>query len=250
MNSYERNTGMVVCIIGVIVVGAILVGAFSYFGPAWSWGPTDTVYYSFDSLVGSASGTVNLDIDIEAGSVKIDFEDNTTLLYRVDVGVSNRTVQETGAPSVSFSSNTITLDYTALEANVTLGSGLNYTLNVVAGAGLIDCDVIHGAHVGDVSLTTTTGSIEFLMGSGVSVFGSPDFAFESTAGLVDLIINLPVGIGGSIEGAVAFGTVDIDAPGWTEVTSNHYESSDYDTADQKITVVAQSNTGTIEAHIS
>jgi hypothetical protein len=236
--------------IGVIVVGAILVGAFSYYGPGWSWGPSETVYYSFDSLVGSTTGTVNLDVYVEAGSVKIGFEDNTTLLYRIEFGVSNRTVQETSAPTVTFSSNTITLDYTALEANITLGSAMNYTLNVVAGGGLIDCDVIQGAHVGDVSLTAMSGSIDFLMGSGVSVFGSPDFAFESTTGEVNLIITLPVGIGGSIEGAVAFGTVDIDAPGWTEVPSSHYESSDYDTADQKVTVVAQSDTGTIEAHIS
>ena len=234
----------------MIVVGSVLVGAFSYFGPAWSWGLSDRVYYSFDSLVGSATGTINLDVDIEAGSVEIEFEDNATLLYKIEVGVISRTVQETGAPTVTFSSNTIALDYTALEANITLGSALNYTLNVIAGAGLIDCDVTQGAHIGDVSLTTTTGSIESLMGSGLSISGSPDFAFESTAGLVDLIINLPVGIGGSIEGAVAFGTVDIDAPGWTEVTSNHYESNDYDTAEQKVTVVAQSNTGTIEAHIS
>jgi hypothetical protein len=47
--------------------------------------------------------------------------------------------------------------------------------------------------------------------------------------------------------ALCFG---IDAPGWTEITSNHYESSDYDTADQKVTVVAQSNTSSIYAHIS
>ncbi|MHA2313008.1 MAG: hypothetical protein ACXADF_16085 [Candidatus Thorarchaeota archaeon] len=253
MNSYERNTGMVVCIIAVLIVGAVVVGALSYFGPTtWGWGfpVDDTVYYHFDSTVGATTGTVNLDVDVETGAVNIDFEDNATLLYRIDVGVSNRTVQDTSAPTVTFSANTIKLAYSTLATNITLGSGVNYTLDVLAGTGAVDCNVIDGAHIGDVSMTTTTGAIDFYVGSGVVIIGSPDFSFETTTGAIDLNIVLPTGVGGSIEGAVGTGIIDIDAPGWTEITSSHYESTDFDTADQTVTVVVQTGTGFVDAHIS
>jgi hypothetical protein len=252
MNSYERNTGMVVCILGVLIVGAVVVGALTYFGPTtWGWFTgDDTVYYHFDSTVGGTTGTVNLDVDVTIGAVNIDFEDNATLLYRIDVGVPNRTVQELGAPTVTFSANTITLDYTTLAANITLGSGVNYTLDVTTDTGAVDCDVILGAHIGDVTVTTGTGAIDFFMSSSVVVIGSPDFNFETTTGAVELNIALPSSIGGSIEAAVGTGIVEIDAPGWTEITSNHYESTDYDTASQTVTVVVQTGTGAVEADIS
>ncbi|MFW9966711.1 MAG: hypothetical protein ACFFEA_06105 [Candidatus Thorarchaeota archaeon] len=252
MTSYERNTGMVVCILGVLIVGAVLVGALAYFGPTtWGWFiGDDTVYYHFDSTIGATTGTVNLDVDVTTGSVNIDFEDNATLLYRIDVGASNRTVQQTSAPTVIFSANTITLDYSALAANITLGSGVNYTLDITTDTGDIDCDIIQGAHIDDVTLTTGTGAIDIFMGSGVVIVGSPDFNFETTTGAIDLNIALPAGIGGSIEAAAGTGSVDIDAPGWTEITSNHYESIDYDTASQTVTVVIQSGSGAVEAHIN
>jgi hypothetical protein len=252
MTSYERNTGMVVCILGVLIVGAVVVGAFSFFGPTtfgWFFGD-DTVYYHFDRTVDGTTGTVNLDVDVTTGAVNIDFEDNTTLLYRIDVGASNRTVQEIGAPTITFSANTVTFEYTTSAVNITLGSGVNYTLDVTTETGAIDCDVIQGAHIGDVTLTTDTGAVDFFMGSGVVIVGSPDFNFETTTGAIDLNIVLPLGIGGSIEAAAGTGSVDIDAPGWTEITSIHYESTDYDTASQTVTVVAQSGTGAVEAHIS
>lgn len=252
MTSYERNTGMVVCILGVLIVGAVLVGAFSYYGPTflgWPMGD-DTVYYHFDGTVGSTTGTVNLDLDVTTGTVNIDFEDNATLLYRFDVAVSNRTVQQTSAPTVTFSSNTISLDYSVVECNITLGSGVNYTLNVLTTTGNIDCDLVDGAHIGDVTLKTGTGTIDFYMGSGVVIIQSPDFNLETDTGLIDFTAALPEGIGGSIEADVGIGSVDIDAPGWTMITSSHYESADYDTADQTVTVVIQTNTGVVNAHIS
>jgi hypothetical protein len=252
MTSYERNTGMVVCIIGVLIVGAVVVGALTYFGPTtWGWFlGDDTVYYHFERTVGATTGPVNLNVEVTTGSVNVDFEDNATLLYRIDVGASNRTVQETSAPTVTFSSNTITLSYSVLAANITLGSGVNYTLDVTTTTGSIDCDIIQGAHIGDVTLTTETGAIDFYLGSGVVIMGNPDFNFETTTGMVDLNVALPSGIGGSIEAAAGTGIVEIDAPGWTQITSNHYESDDYDTASQTVTVVIQSDTGSIEAHIS
>jgi hypothetical protein len=243
---------MVVCIIGVMIVGAVLVGAFSYFGPTtWGWFfGDDTVYYHFDRTVDSITGTVDLEVAITTGAVNIDFEENATLMYRIDVGVSNRTVQETSPPTVTFFSNTITLAYSVMAANITLGSGVNYTLDVTTDAAAVDCDVIQGAHIGDVDITTGTGTIDFFMSSSVVIIGSPDFSFETTTGAIDLNVVLPSGIGGSIEASVGTGSVDIDAPGWDEITSRHYESDDYDTASQTVTVVIETGTGAVDAHIS
>ena len=64
MSNYQRNTSMVVCIIGVLVVGAVVVGALSYFGTTnWNWNTASTDF-SFEAEVGATTGTVTLDIDL------------------------------------------------------------------------------------------------------------------------------------------------------------------------------------------
>ena len=77
--------------------------------------------------------------------------------------------------------------------------------------------------------------------------GSPIFDIQTTTGGISIDVDLPSGIGGSIECAVITGGVDITATGWTQITSNHYETSDYDTASQTLTVVAETTTGGINA---
>jgi predicted membrane protein len=70
---------------------------------------------------------------------------------------------------------------------------------------------------------------------------------ETTTGGVSVIVDVPTGIGASVEAAVGVGSADITATGWTEITSNHYETSDYDTASQTLTVVIETNVGGITA---
>ncbi|MFW9788314.1 MAG: LiaF domain-containing protein [Candidatus Thorarchaeota archaeon] len=247
MSNYERNTSMVVCIFAVIIIGAIGVGALSFYGNSWFNWSTASTDFSFDAEVGATTGTVTLDINLATGGVAITFVDNATLLYDIEMRVQNTTLERDGAPSVTFTSNIIALDYTAAGVNITLGSGLNYTIDVDVSTGGVDVDLVAGAHVADISILTETGGIDFGMTDAVVLVGNATFDLEATTGGVKVIVDLPIGIGGSVECATGIGSVDITATGWTQITSNHYESSDYDTASQTLTVVIETSTGGIDA---
>jgi len=238
---------MVVCIFAVIVVGAIAVGALSFYGTNWfNWNTASTDFH-FDAEVGATTGTVTLDIDLTTGGVVITFVDNATLLYDIDIEVQNITLERDGDPSVTFAGNTIGLTYTAAGVNVTLGSGVNYTLDIETTTGGIDVELTDGAHVGDVTLTAETGGINLVMTDDVVLIGNATFDLDTTTGGVSIVADLPAGIGGSVEAAVGVGGVDITASGWVQITSNHYETTDYDTASQTLTVVIETTTGGISA---
>jgi hypothetical protein len=247
MSNYQRNTNMVVCIIAVIVVGAIAVGALSYLGTGWfNWSAAKTDFH-FESEVGATTGTVTLDIDVDAGSVSITFVDNDSLLYEIDMKVQNSTLQRDGSPTVTFTSNTIALDYTAASVNITLGSGLNYTFDVDTSAGSVSVVLVEGAHVGDIAITTDAGAISLEMTDSVVLLGNATFDLDTTVGSVDVLVDLPVGVEGSVFCATDIGDVDIIATGWTQITSNHYKSSGYDTASQTLTVLIETEIGSIDA---
>lgn len=247
MSNYQRNTSMVVCIFAVLIVGAIAVGALSYYGTTglnWNPGTTD---FAFEAEVGATTGTVTLDIDLDAGGVAVTFVDNASLLYDIDIEVDNTTLANDGEPTVTFVSNTIGLDYSAAGVNITLGSGVNYTLDIVANAGGASIALGDGAHVGDITVQVDAGGISFAMSDAVVLIGSPTFDFEATAGGISIVADLPSGVGGSIECASMSGGVDITAVGWTEITSNHYETTDYSTAPQSLTIIAEATAGGISA---
>ncbi len=238
---------MVVCIFAVIIVGAIAVGALSFYGTNWfNWSTASTDFH-FDAEVGATTGTVTLDIDLAAGGVAITFVDDATLLYDIDIEVQNSTLERDGDPSVTFTSNTIGLEYTAAGVNITLGSGLNYTFDVDVATGGVDVELVDGAHVGDIAITAETGGITFEMTDDVVLIGNATFDLDTTTGGITIVVDLPTGVGGSVECATTIGGVDITATGWTQITSNHYESSDYDTASQTLTVIAEATTGGITA---
>ena len=238
---------MVVCILAVLIIGAVAVGALSFYGTNWANWNTARTDFHFDAEVGATTGIVTLDIDLDVGGVSITFVDNATLLYQVDIEVQNTTLERDGSPSVTFTSNTIGLDYTTAGVNITLGSSVNYTLDVDVSTGGIDVNLIDGAHIGDVSLTTTTGGIDLVMTDAVVLIGNATFDLDTTTGSVAVVVDLPTGVGGSVECAVGVGSVDITAAGWTQITSNHYESSNYDTASQTLTVIVETSTGGVSA---
>ena len=241
---------MVACIFAVIIVGAIAVGALSYYGTMnWNLNP-GTTDFAFEAEVGATTGNVTLDIDLDAGGVSITFVDNATLLYDIDIEVDNTTLANDGEPTVTFAANTIGLDYTAGGVNITLGSGVNYTLDIVAAAGGVSVVLGDGAHVEDVTVQLTAGGISLVMTDDVYLLGSPTFSLDTTTGGISIIADIPTGIGGSIECTTGLGGVDITAPGWTEITSSHYETSDYSTASQSLTIIAETTTGGINAVVT
>jgi hypothetical protein len=242
---------MVICILAVLIGGAAIVGILASLGNTWgpSWPNDELNYFNFDQSVGSTTGTVVLDVDVDASSVNVIFENNTDLLYEIDIGVTNQTLTQYGNPTVTFSSNTITLDYSAAKVNITLGTGVVYELDLVSGAGALSVVLSNGAKISDVSMEADAGSLSLVILDDIEVSGSPDFNLQAGAGSISVTADLPAGIGGSIEGSSSAGTVSITAPGWDEITPSHYESSDYDTASQRVTIVLVTSLGSISATI-
>jgi len=248
-SGYQRNTTMVVCVVLVIAIGGILVGLMAFYSPlpgGWNWSDA-TTDFSFDDTLGSTTGTVELDLDLSVGGVRITFENDSNLLYRIDMEVPNNTIAEHGDPVVTFSSNTITLDYPVAEVNVTLGAGVNYTLDVTISTGAIDLELTLGAHIGDVALNTSVGAISLVMTDDVVVNGDVEFNLLTGVGAINVVADLPTDVGGSFDATTSIGSIEVVAPGWTETTSDHYETDDYDTASSTVTITAITNTGTISA---
>ncbi len=75
---------MVMCVVLVIAIGGILVGLLAFWSPlpgggGWNWSDA-TTDFSFDDTLGSTTGTVELDLDISVGGVRITFENDSNLL--------------------------------------------------------------------------------------------------------------------------------------------------------------------------
>ena len=239
---------MVICILAVLIGGAAIVGILASLGNTWGPGG-DLNYFDFDESVGETTGTVLLDVDVGATTVAVVFENDTDLLYKIDVGVTNQTLANHGDPTVTFSSNTITFDYPAAEVNITLGTGVVYELDIVSDVGTVSVVLSNSAQISDVSMETGAGTLTLVVSDDIEISGSPDFYLQAAAGSITVTADLPTGIGGSIEGSSSAGTVSITAPSWDEITPSHYESTDYDTASQKVTIVLVTTTGTISATI-
>jgi hypothetical protein len=249
MSNYQRNTSMVACIFAVLIVGAVSIGLIAYYGTdTWNWNinPATTDFH-FESEVGTINETVTLDLDVSAGGISVVFVDNESLLFDIDIEVTNTTLESEEDPVVTFASNTISLDYPAAGVNVTLGSGVNYTLNIQASAGGVSVVLGDGAHVGDVTISVSAGGVSLVLTDDAVLLGSPDFEIEASAGGISLTIDLPAGIGGSLVCYATTGGVDITATGWNRINSNHYKTSDYDTATQALTIVAECSAGGISA---
>ena len=77
--------------------------------------------------------------------------------------------------------------------------------------------------------------------------GNSTFDLQTSTGGIAIDADLPSGIGASVECAVTTGSIDISATGWTQITPNNYETIDYHTASQTLTVIAGTTTGSIDA---
>jgi hypothetical protein len=239
-----------VCIIALVCLTSIAIGGVTYFNNV-QWPGTfgsNTVYYHFDrSISGPESATVV--IHVSAGTVNIEFADNATLLYDFEIAVSNFTVQQSGAPSVEYHNATkrIVFSYSTASVNVTLGTGVNYTISSDVTAGTTNAQLANSGTVNNVTLQTTTGSIVLVMTSTVNIDGRAIFDLDATTGSITTNLALPTGVEGSFEGATTVGSVSISAPGWNEITSNHYETSGFDAALNRVAIYAETTTGSISA---
>ena len=241
---------MVACILGVIIVGAVFVGVAAlnttfHFG-GWGWNGKATTVFDFDSI-DATNTSVEINIELSSGTLNLNFEENSTLLYRFAVEVQNNTLLHHGEPAVTFSSGIIKLNYVSAAVNLTLGCNVNYTIDVDITSGTVNIVITEGAHVGNIEVDVDSGVINLISTSGVILVGDPTFDISVTYGTVTIVVVLPSDVGGSIETSVTSGTNTITAPTWTEITSTHYETSDYGTASQSLTIIASVSSGTISA---
>lgn len=251
MTEYRRNPTMVICIIAVMAVGAIVVGLLATGESGWGWighhGVNTTyVFESNDSI----QGPVKLNIDLDVGDVNVRFSDNTSLLYKIVMTVDNSTIASHGEPSVTLVSGTIGLSYTVADVNVTLSTGVNYTLSISADTGMISVILSDGAHIGNMTLSVDTGNINLAMTTDVVIHGQTTFSLVTNTGDITAVVTLPASVGGSFSGTSSVGSVSITPVGWDEISENHYQTSDYSTADDTLTITASTNVGSITATLT
>jgi hypothetical protein len=255
MSNYERNNTMVACIVAVIVIGAVAVGALAWFGTTnWNWTGTDwqdTSEFSFEREPTTMPDLTTVNISIDAGALRVVFVEDSALLYRIDMEVPNNTIEQYGSPTVEYASGVVSLDYQAAAVNVTLGAGSNYTLDLNVAAGGCQVIINEYAHIGDVDIVATTGGIDLTLSDDATLYGDDvSFTTETTTRGIQLNIDLPTSVGGRFTASTSLGGVDITANGWTEVGTNAYETSDYDTASQTLTISASATMGGVDATLS
>ncbi|MHA2020754.1 MAG: hypothetical protein ACW98J_09090 [Candidatus Thorarchaeota archaeon] len=244
------NTGrIIVGIIGLMIVFGGFVALYMW-QTGWTW-DSEMVDYDFDSSPASIPDSVILDINMPAGAIEITFTDDPALLYDIHMEVNQLTINQYGDPTVTFSANEIDLTYEAASATIVLGSGTNYTIDIDCSAASVSVIAGANAHIGDVSISASAGSIDFQMTSAVSIYDNITIDFEAEAGSIDADVTLPSGFGGSFDGATSVGTVTVTPSGsWSEVSGNNYETSDYATAESTVTITAETTVGSITADLA
>ncbi len=248
-DGYTQNRGMVICIIAMIGIVSLLAGFAVFLGSSgWYWGTDNTPrHFEFEELRGSNNGTLVLNVTIDVGAVTVSFVDNSTLLYRIDIATTNRTVIKDGPPTVTLQSGVINLDYTVGTVVVYLGSGVVYDLRIKTTTGDVEVTVLGVASVSNISLTSSVGAVRLTMNESVSLVGNVTCDLKTGVGDISVNIDLVAAIGGSFKGSTSIGSVSISAPGWTQIDPRHYETTNYTTASQRLTITASTNTGSVSA---
>ncbi len=259
MSNYERNNTMVACVLAFIIIGGIAVGSVLLLGTNnWTWTPPNNNFnwdegemFEFERTETSMPAEVTLDANIITGGIQIIFVDDADLLYDISIWVPNATLEEHGDPTVTYASDTITVDYPTCGVNITLGSGTTYVFDVDTTTGGVSMILGAASNVGDIDVDVTTGGIEFVMTNDVVIDGNLTWSFSTTTGGVDINVAIPTDVGGRFTGSVTTGSVDVTAVGWNEVVADVlYETSNYDTASNTITITASTTTGGVDATLT
>jgi hypothetical protein len=236
---------LVVGILAVVLVTATITIAWLNQNRFWNQEP---ISYNFDAAPASLPASVTLDLNLQAGFVWLQFEDNASLLYRVHMTTTRSTIQQDGDPSVMYADNEIDLTYTNADVTIILGSGTNYTLEVDTSAGKIFALIGSGAHIRDLELASNIGDIELRLENTTIFQENVTIAISSYSSHIDVNATLPTSIGGSFAAFVNdVGTIYVWTPTWTQVSDNHYKTPNFGTANITVTITVHINYGTIFA---
>lgn len=257
MNNYERDNSMVGCITAAIIVCAVLVGGLAYFSSIPSeptptnngWNPEDYTTFAFEVVETEMPELVTLRIRKNSGGVNIRFEQNQTLMYRIEMLVHNDTVESLGPPNVTYISDYINLNYEHGSTEIVLGTGTIYEFDVCVNSGGIYADLSGPSHVGDISLSADSGGLDFKMDSQISLNGNTTFDLEVGSGGMDIDISIPLGIDGCFQPTVGSGDINISST-WGVVINSVYYTTNYGTASQTVTVTAIVGSGGLIASLS
>ncbi len=245
-NTYRRDPIMVACILAVLVLGAAFVGIAATTGHWGMFGHGgNEVTFHFDMAPDNNTDDVALVVSVNTGNVKVNFEDNSSLLYRMTVDVPRDLLAQQGEPEVTESGSIYTLSYPAASVNITLGTAVSYDLDVSTGTGSIDLTLAHGASFGNVSLTTDTGGVSLLVAADTDPADGSRITLSTSTGNVNVAIDLPDSAGAHFTASTQSGSVDITTASWTKVTADTYESPDYASATELLTVTAHADVGSI-----
>ncbi|UCH04580.1 MAG: hypothetical protein JSW05_00005 [Candidatus Thorarchaeota archaeon] len=203
------------------------------------------------ALYGNAlSNNVNLSIDILEGRLDINFVDDTDLVFWQSM------YEWSPHPGgVNQSGNLLDgycLYFGAAYANVVLGSGYNYTISVY-GSGDVAVNMIvdANAHIGNVTITVTRGSIDFQMTDEANIADNITITLEGY--IVDVDVTLPPETSGSFgTGYRMFsytrGITVIPSGKWP--TEGPMKTSDYGTTYTSVSIIAGGETGPVSANLA
>jgi hypothetical protein len=256
MSNYERDSTMVGCIIATIILCALLIGGLAYFSsipaqpttPNNGWELQDYTTFIFEHVENEMPEMVKLRIRKNSGGVNIKFAQNHSLLYRIEMLVHKDTVESIGPPNVTYTGDYINLNYEHGATDIVLGTGTIYEFDIRINSGGIDADLRGPSRVGDLSLSTNSGGIEFKMNSQIMLYGNATFELETESGGMDIDTSLPLGVGGCFQPIVDSGEIDISS-NWGVVINSVYYTTSYETASQTVTITAEVESGVISASL-
>ena len=251
----DRNNSIMACIVAFVIVCGVIVGGIYLLGQMdFNWDNNSNVNpelsehsFTFNETSNLIGPSVTLDIDLDVGGVNVFFENDYTLIYRLDIIISNETYSQHGTPSVDYTSNVISFSYPVAEVNVTLGSATYYDIDADIDVGSIEIDAESFGFLGNVVVDISVGSIQFIFGDGAYFATNNTIDLDVGVGSIEVVVGLPSDIGGSFTGSIDTGDIDIVSFGWTEVTDTHYETPNFQTASDLVTINAEIGTGSILA---
>ncbi len=248
--SDRNNTVLAIFTVGIVLCGTILAAAYVFGQLDWSTPDhegldpnADEYSFTFEETSQSFGAIITINIGIDVGGVNILFEDNSTLVYRLDLIVSNDAYEEYGAPNPHFSSPTFNFNYEVIEANLTLGSEAFYTFDISIDVGSVNVNAGDFAHVSNVDIDVDVGSITFALLEDFTLDGNVTVDLDLGVGSMDLIVGLPTNIGGRVTGSTTTGDFAIYSFGWDKITDYRYETTNYSTVNQTITFTSEVDTG-------
>ncbi|NHJ14293.1 MAG: hypothetical protein EAX95_11490 [Candidatus Thorarchaeota archaeon] len=256
MSYGEGGKGLAVCIIAVVSLGSFFIGTLVWWNPfpldnggTTTTGASEYVDYSFSNYALEPPDSITLDFYLNSGGVTVEFADDPSLLYSIDITVRNDTVLEEGPPAVLYLNSVVSLVYQSGDITVTLGSSIVYFFEFHVNSGLASIALNEHSNVGNTFLGVNSGLLSLALGNECTIFENCTFDLFVNSGELDVDIAVPTAIGCDFYGMVNSGISDIATATWNEMPNGHYQTPSFAFAIQTITILAAVNSGSLDASL-